>query len=65
MSTTTPDTAPSLIELEIRAGIATLTLNRPEKRNAITDGMRSDFIAALEKIGADNSVRALVLTGAG
>lgn len=65
MSTTTPDTTPSLIELDIRAGIATLTLNRPEKRNAITDGMRSDFIAALEKIGADNSVRALVLTGAG
>jgi hypothetical protein len=62
---TTPDTAPSLIELEIRAGIATLTLNRPEKRNAITDGMRSDFVVALEKVAADNAVRALVLTGAG
>jgi enoyl-CoA hydratase/carnithine racemase len=54
-----------LIDLQIDDGIATITFNRPEKRNAITDGMRSEFVAALEKVAADDAVRALVLTGAG
>ena len=53
------------IQLQVEAGIATLTLNRPEKRNAISDAMRSDLIAALEQVTADATVRALVLTGAG
>lgn len=46
-------------------GVATLTLNRPDKRNAMSDDMRSAFIHALEDIAADKSIRALVLTGAG
>jgi len=50
---------------EVRAGIATLTFNRPEKRNAMDDNMRTQFIAALETAAADKAVRALVLTGAG
>ncbi len=54
-----------LIQLEIEQGIATLTLNRPDKRNAMSDDMRSEFTDALEKIASDTSVRALVLTGAG
>ena len=54
-----------LIELSIQAGIATLTLNRPDKRNAMSDEMRSEFIEALESISADRKIRALVLTGAG
>ncbi|MDH6590340.1 enoyl-CoA hydratase/carnithine racemase [Variovorax sp. TBS-050B] len=56
---------PSLIELEIDAGIATLRLNRPEKRNAMSDEMRSQFIDALERVSADKAIRALVLTGNG
>lgn len=58
-------TTPSLIELEVDAGIATLRLNRPEKRNAMSDEMRSEFIAALERVSADRAIRALVLTGNG
>jgi len=55
----------TLIALQAHDGIATLTLNRPEKRNAITDAMRSEFIAALEQVAADSAIRALVLTGTG
>ncbi len=57
-------TAP-LIELQVDTGIATLTLNRPDKRNAMSDAMRAEFIDALEHVAADKSIRALVLTGAG
>ena len=55
----------SLIQLDTRDGVAVLTLNRPEKRNAISDDMRTELIHALERIAADRAVRALVLTGNG
>jgi enoyl-CoA hydratase/carnithine racemase len=55
----------NLINLQVQSGIATLTLNRPEKRNAMSDDMRSEFIHALEHVAAEKAVRALVLTGAG
>lgn len=42
-----------------------LTLNRPEKMNAWNTPMRDQLIAALEAAEADESVRAIVLTGAG
>jgi enoyl-CoA hydratase/carnithine racemase len=58
-------TTTSLIDLQVQAGIATLTLNRPDKRNAMSDDMRTEFIDALERVGADKAIRALVLTGAG
>ena len=55
----------TLIDLQMRSGIATLTLNRPDKRNAMSDDMRTEFIHALERVTADKAIRALVLTGAG
>jgi enoyl-CoA hydratase/carnithine racemase len=55
----------SLIDLQVEGGIATLTFNRPDKRNAMSDAMRGEFIAALERVAADKAIRALVLTGAG
>jgi enoyl-CoA hydratase/carnithine racemase len=55
----------SLVQLQVEGGIATLTLNRPDKRNAMSDAMRSEFIHALERVAADKAIRALVLTGAG
>jgi len=56
---------PPLIDLQVDTGIATLTLNRPDKRNAMSDAMRAEFIDALERVTADKTIRALVLTGAG
>ena len=55
----------SLIDLQVQSGIATLTLNRPDKRNAMSDDMRTEFIHALERVAADKAIRALILTGAG
>lgn len=55
----------SLIDLQVQSGIATITFNRPDKRNAMSDDMRSEFITALERVAADKAIRALVLTGAG
>jgi enoyl-CoA hydratase/carnithine racemase len=54
-----------LVLIEVAEGIATLTLNRPEKRNAMNDEMRKQLIAALETVAADSAIRGLVLTGAG
>jgi 2-(1,2-epoxy-1,2-dihydrophenyl)acetyl-CoA isomerase len=49
-----------------RAGaFATITLNRPEARNAIDLPMRQDLVAALDEVEADEAVRVLILTGAG
>jgi enoyl-CoA hydratase/carnithine racemase len=55
----------SLIDFKLQNAIATITLNRPEKRNAMSDDMRTEFIHALERVAADKAIRALVLTGAG
>ena len=55
----------ALIDLQVTDGVATLTLNRPDKRNAMSDAMRLEYIAALERVAADKAIRALVLTGAG
>jgi enoyl-CoA hydratase/carnithine racemase len=50
---------------EIDGGIATLTLNRPEKLNAISYAMADSLLAALDALEADAGVRAIILTGAG
>jgi methylglutaconyl-CoA hydratase len=46
-------------------GIATVTLNRPERRNAFDDALIRELTEAFYTLGADSGVRALVLTGAG
>ncbi|MGH7893663.1 MAG: enoyl-CoA hydratase/isomerase family protein [Candidatus Binatia bacterium] len=46
-------------------GLAWITLNRPEVKNAINDEMRDALIAALERVGRDETIRAAVLTAAG
>jgi 2-(1,2-epoxy-1,2-dihydrophenyl)acetyl-CoA isomerase len=49
-----------------RAGaIATITLNRPEARNAIDLTMRRELVSALDEVEADEAARVLILTGAG
>jgi methylglutaconyl-CoA hydratase len=46
-------------------GVATVTLNRPEKRNAFDDEVIRKLHAVIEDVAADKTVRAVVLTGAG
>lgn len=46
-------------------GIARLTLNRPERLNSFNDRMHEEVRDALARVGADSSVRVLLLTGAG
>jgi enoyl-CoA hydratase/carnithine racemase len=46
-------------------GIATITLNRPDKLNAFTTVMLEEVIAAFDAIDADDAVRCVVVTGAG
>ncbi len=54
------------IRVEIDAGgIATLTMNRPEVRNAINLEMVREMSAALDRLGEDERIRVLILEGAG
>jgi 2-(1,2-epoxy-1,2-dihydrophenyl)acetyl-CoA isomerase len=50
---------------EVKDGIATLTLNRPERLNALGDTLRDDLQDALTVAGDDPAVRVLIVTGAG
>ena len=51
--------------VDVGDGVAVLTLNRPEVRNAIDDAMREELGVRLREVGADDAVRVVVLTGAG
>jgi len=49
----------------VEDGIATVTLNRPEKMNAYTPQMRDELIAVFDETDADDAVRVVIVTGAG
>ncbi|MCA0910749.1 crotonase/enoyl-CoA hydratase family protein [Qipengyuania gaetbuli] len=53
------------IKLDIADGVAIVTLHRPEKMNAFTRVMMDEFIDALDVTDADDSVRAVIVTGHG
>ena len=55
----------STIRLQIDAGLARLTLNRPDRRNGMNNRMVMETHDALQVVRADASVRVLLLTGAG
>src|SRR5258708_23615479 len=55
----------STLLLDCRDAIATITLNRPDKRNAVTAAMIADLQSALDAIGKDHTTRVVILTGAG
>ena len=57
-----PDTA---ILAQHVAAVAVITLNRPDRRNALTPDMLDELGAALDRAAADPTVRAVLLTGAG
>ena len=54
----------STLQLAFDSGIATLTLNRPDKRNAISYDLIGDLLRALDEV-KNSSARVLILTGAG
>ncbi len=54
----------SLVQTSISNGVATLTLDNPSERNTLTAAMVSEILAAMDTIEADESVGALVVTGA-
>lgn len=55
----------SLVLLDISDGVATLTLNNPSERNALSLGMVTDIIDTMDAIEADETVHAIIVTGAG
>jgi len=54
---------PECIKYEVKDGIATLTLNRPEKRNALNLRVFQEMSACLDKANEDKTVAAVILTG--
>ncbi len=54
-----------LVHLEMHGRIAVVTLNRPERLNAVCFPLRSELMAMLARLNADPEVGAIVLTGAG
>jgi enoyl-CoA hydratase/carnithine racemase len=53
------------IQVTEAEGIATITLNRPDKLNAFVGHMRRDLAEALEHAGSDRNTRVVIITGAG
>jgi len=54
-----------LVELDTEAGVATVTLNRPDALNALTVPMKQALLAAFRRLEREKPIRAVVLTGAG
>lgn len=55
----------SAVELQTEEEIATITLNRPEKLNALAGTMRQELVDAIHTADSDPSTRVLIITGAG
>ncbi|HEX2890119.1 enoyl-CoA hydratase [Vineibacter terrae] len=59
------DTGTTELLCTVKDGVAVITLNRPEARNALSDQMRPALRAQIKERGADPEVGALLITGAG
>lgn len=55
----------STVEVSLSGGVARVTLNRPDKRNALNGAAIEELTAVLERSAADPATRVVVLTGAG
>jgi 2-(1,2-epoxy-1,2-dihydrophenyl)acetyl-CoA isomerase len=53
------------IIIETKDGVRTLTLNRPERLNAVNDTLSKEIIQAISEASADDEVRVIVITGSG
>jgi enoyl-CoA hydratase len=56
---------PEMTLLELRDGVATLSLNRAAKRNALSRALRTEIVARLKTLGENDAVSAVILTGEG
>lgn len=54
-----------VVRCEVDGGIATITLNRPDQLNTMTDELLKRALATLEEVADDDRVRVVVITGAG
>jgi enoyl-CoA hydratase/carnithine racemase len=54
-----------VVTYEVADGVATVTLNNPEKRNMLSAQMLSELVDAMKRVREDDEARAVVLTGAG
>jgi enoyl-CoA hydratase len=54
-----------LVTVERDGPVAVVTMNRPEAMNALSSGLRAELAAAMVEVDADDTIRAVVLTGAG
>jgi 2-(1,2-epoxy-1,2-dihydrophenyl)acetyl-CoA isomerase len=61
----TTATEAEVLEVKIADGVATLTLHRPEARNALNMALKRELARVLRTIPEDRSIRAVILTGAG
>ncbi|WP_205696922.1 enoyl-CoA hydratase/isomerase family protein [Conexibacter sp. SYSU D00693] len=57
--------SPTEVRLEVADGVATLTLDAPQRRNALTPEMARELVAACDRIDADPAVGAVVVRGEG
>jgi enoyl-CoA hydratase/carnithine racemase len=55
----------AVIAYDVADGVATITLDRPAKLNAFTVGMMDELLDVLDRVDADDAVRAVIVTGAG
>jgi 2-(1,2-epoxy-1,2-dihydrophenyl)acetyl-CoA isomerase len=55
----------TLVRVDSADRIATVTLNRPDRLNALSNALSADLVAALKRVAADDSVGAVIITGAG
>lgn len=53
------------VRLTVEAGIATITLNRPDKLNALNEAVRQELMCIVDELGQDDSVKVAILHGAG
>ncbi|HEY4039379.1 MAG TPA: enoyl-CoA hydratase [Burkholderiaceae bacterium] len=58
-------TAAPVLRYSASAGVAHLTLNRPDQFNALSEQLLAELAAALDRIGGDDTVRVVVIAGAG
>lgn len=57
--------AASEIEYDSSGAVATVSINRPRRRNALTEGMLSEILACVERAESDDQIKAIILRGEG